>query len=371
MAFESISPSYMMLQPGRTRNFYSSISILLCFFLIICSIPSVSADSKVFRPDTDPIPNPLPLYFIAVHNEPFHGDPHQEQKLQAAYSVLREMVSRADEYGLSLTLMFTPQWGTMIGSDPEKLAEVRSWEKNGHEIALHHHSIYHSGWDGYTDYSPDEARIERLKHTKIPEPYLGTLDDMIAALAPLNPDLQSGCANDEQDKVTLPSSITYDTCSGFLNTGIPGERSIGQENGKGVNDFVIVGDVKGTEHKWLSHHIIGVFDQERVAEQEIERMSQDSVFGAITHSSQKQAEPTYKFFTYIHSRDPLGNRSRTLSEIMNEHILPEITLSNDVVNARYPNERVTYDDGGSGQADPKLRDELLPAGPKNRKLPDH
>lgn len=314
------------------------------FFIlsIILIITSGSADTLIPVKEITTNP-PLPFYFIAVHNEPFHGELQQDQKLEAAYNVLSEMVNKADTYGISLTLMFTPQWGEMIGSDPAKLSEVKSWEQNGHEIALHHHSIYHGGWDGYTDYSPEEARLERLKHTKNPEPYLGTLDDMMKALAPLHANISSGCANDERDKTVLPSTIGYDTCSGFLNTGDPGERSVGQSKGKGVNDYVIVGRVNGTEHRWLSHRIIGTREAEREAEQEMDNSNMNSVFGAVTHSNSDQAKSTYKFFEYIHAQDPAGSRSKTISEIMMEGILPEKTLSDDIINAHYPDERVTYD----------------------------
>lgn len=315
---------------------------ILFIILSISFIISPGTSEPLTSPENTTDPS-LPFYFIAVHNEPYHGAFLQEQKLKAAYAVLKEMVIKADTYGISLTLMFTPQWGKMIESDPEKLSEVKSWEQNGHEIALHHHSIYHGGWDGYTDYTPEEAQLERLKHTKNPEPYLGTLDDMMEALAPLNSNISSGCANDEQDKTVLPCTIRYDTCSGFLNTGDPGIRSDRQSQGKGVNDYIIVGTVNGTEHRWLSHRIIGTMEPEQEAEQEMTNSNVNSVFGAITHSTSEQVKATYKFFEYIHARDPTGSRSRTVSEIMEEGILPEKTLSDDIINARYSYERVTYD----------------------------
>jgi hypothetical protein len=84
-------------------------------------------------------------------------------------------------------------------------------------------------------------------------------------------------------------------------------------------------------------------EPEREAEQEMANSNVNSVFGAITHSTSEQVKATYKFFEYIHARDTTGSRSRTVSEIMEEGILPEKTLSDDIINARYSYERVTSD----------------------------
>ncbi|HWQ65394.1 MAG TPA: hypothetical protein VN372_00840 [Methanospirillum sp.] len=294
---------------------------------------------------------PSPYYFIAVHNEPYHGDIGQSKKLAKAYFVLKDMVAQADRYGIRLTLMFSPPWGALIASDPAKVADLNRWAATGHEIALHHHSIYHGGWDGYTDYTPQEAETERLKHTKTPEPYLGTLDNMVAALVPLSGDIRSGCSNDEQDKAELPDSIVYDTCSGFLNTGTPGVFVSGQGGGKGINDFIIVGNVSGIERRWVSHRMISTAALEREAELEFSQTDSNSVFGAITHSATDQAPSTYQFLEFIHAWDPDGSHSLNLTEVFQRNIIPEVKISDEIINSHQSGKQPRYDETVSDGCD--------------------
>lgn len=317
-----------------------NLILLLVFFSPASAVPELEELSShgATREIT------APYYFIAVHNEPYHGDPNPEERLKTAYRTLQEMVDYATRYGIHLTLMFTPQWGTMIGTDPEKLAEVHQWEGEGHEIALHHHSIYHGSWDGYTDYPPEYVLEERSQQTKNPEQYLGTLDDMMEELAPLSDDICSGCANDEQDKAVLPNAIRYDTCSGFLNNGQPGTRAGDQSPEKGVNVYIISGTVNGTPHSWLGHQLIGTTPLERQAEDVLKQMDSELVFGAITHSTQEQARSTYQFFEFLHQMDPKGERSVTVREVIENQLLTEVVLPDEVINATYEESRVKGDD---------------------------
>ncbi len=266
---------------------------------------------------------PPPYYFVAVHCEPT-----DEEEIARNFVVLREMVAYADAYHVKLTIMLTPQWADYIAADPTRLAEVQGWMANGHEIAAHHHSIYHSTWDGYTDFPPDVVRAQ----VRRPRPYLGTLDDYVAALRRVNPELQAGCVNDEQDKRVMPDAIVYDTCSGFSNSGEPGERNGDNVPQKGVNRFVTVGTVNGIQRKWLTHY--HVYQNPLAAFRTMMAMD-GGVYGVITHGAAGQDEPLYTFLDAVHQVDPQGAYSRTVSAVIEEGLLPEVTLPPDVVNALY------------------------------------
>ncbi len=75
----------------------------------------------------------IPYYFIAVHNvQTDKAD--LENKTEENYVYLIEVVQKADEYDIKLTLMFCEQWATFIKNDPGRLAAVNEWKENGHEI---------------------------------------------------------------------------------------------------------------------------------------------------------------------------------------------------------------------------------------------
>ena len=60
------------------------------------------------------------------------------------------------------------------------------------------------------------------------------------------------------------------------------------------------------------------------------------VYGAVTHSIQTQAEPYYAFLEFLHFKDPSGERSRTVSEIIEQGLLPEETIPEELVNSKLP-----------------------------------
>lgn len=275
-------------------------------------------------------------YFVAIHNEPHHGQVEGEQGIAADYQVLQQMVQRADGYGVRLTLMFTAQWADYISKSSSRLSEVRRWKQRGHEIAAHHHGIYHGNWDGYTDHGSEEAIAQRKKQGKQPEPYLGTLADYIKRLDQLDPDIVSGCLNDERDKTALPDEIRYDTCSGLANFGSPGQRlDDATDPAKGRNEFVTTGVVNGIERRWLAHYQICRDEQEAEAPPELDAMTV-GVYGVVTHSIADQAEPLYRFLEHLHALDPGGARSRTVRGIIEEGLLPEQSVSAAALEASSP-----------------------------------
>lgn len=271
----------------------------------------------------------IPYYFIAIHNEPHHY-PDGENLVERDYLVLKQMIEEADSYNIRLTLMFTAQWADYISQSPERLTDLESWQEQGHEIAAHHHSIYHGNWDGYTDYSDEEAIQQRVQQGRQPEPYLGTLEDYITKLKQLNPEIKSGCLNDEHDKRALPDEIIYDTCSGFANFGEPGSRLADTVAEKGNNEYVTVGTYKDIQRKWLAHYQITTPARQTAAQSVFNSMD-SGAYGAVTHSIQEQAEPYYSFLEFLHSKDPTGELSRTVTEIIEQGLLPERQIPDELL----------------------------------------
>jgi len=272
------------------------------------------------------------LYFLAIHNEPFHRD-GGEEKMQESYTILKRMVERADSCHIRLTLMFSPQWVDFLLAQPERREQLRKWKAGGHEIAAHHHSIYHGNWDGYTDYTEEEALRVRESRVRMPEKYLGTLKDFIDKLKLINPEIKSGCLNDEYDKKCLPDAIVLDTGSGFANFGTPGTREGDGRPEKGRNDFITKGKVRGIERKWLCHFQTTTVDRQYQARSVFLSMK-SGVYGSVNHSSPREEEAFNAWIDFLHSNDREGKRSRTLTDIMNAGALAEISLSEAVLTEK-------------------------------------
>ncbi|MBU4174152.1 MAG: hypothetical protein KKE90_11760, partial [Actinobacteria bacterium] len=274
----------------------------------------------------------VPYYFIAIHNEPNHV-PEGRQLIEASYLVLKEMIEKANQYNIKITLMFTPQWADYISESPQRMADLESWKQQGHEIAAHHHSIYHGNWDGYTDYSEEEAMAKRVRRGGLVEPYLGTLTDYINKLKKINPKIHSGGVNDEPDKRCMPDEIIYDTCSGFANHGDPGRREgDGATPEKGKNEYVTVGTCQDIQRRWLTHYQITTPDKQDAARAVFHSMD-SGVYGVVAHSVQSDAEEYYKFLEFLNSKDPTGVKSRTVTEVIEQGLIPERTISSDTLYA--------------------------------------
>lgn len=286
------------------------------------------------------------FYFLAIHNEPFHRD-GGEAMMEESYGVLQRMVERADRYHIKLTLMLSPQWVDFLRSRPDRMDVFRKWKASGHEIAAHHHSIYHGNWDGYTDYTKEEALREREKHTRIPEEYLGTLNDYIRKLKTLNHAIKSGCLNDEYDKKCLPDAIVYDTGSGFANFGKPGTRQNDGDPEKGKNEFITTGKVRGIERKWLCHFQTTTVERQHEAQSVFSSMK-SGVYGSVNHSSPREEQAFNAWIDYLHSHDPQGKRSRTLTEVIEAKVLPEVSLSEEVLTQKGGMRPERADSAGKG-----------------------
>ncbi len=112
-----------------------------------------------------------PETFFVVHCEP--QTPH-------LFPQLIRLVDIANRFDIPLTIEFAPQWVEMILADPQKEQRVRTWQQQGHEIAAHHHSVYHLNWDGFTNY-PDSV-IQALG--KMDE-FRGNMDAYRAVVEPI------------------------------------------------------------------------------------------------------------------------------------------------------------------------------------------
>ncbi|GEM_PF-2117435 len=173
-----------------------ALSIFLgCFF---ASVPSFFAQSP-----------PAQSFFV------IHCDPGYATNLH--FNRLRQMVDTATAHEVPLTLQFSPQWVDMILADTQKLALVRSWQAWGHEVAAHHHSIYHCYWDSLTNYPPDSIAFHQPISSNCPEGlYQGSMQSFWDALDVLAGDslLLTWSSSDEHPAVDMYPNVPYRTDGG-------------------------------------------------------------------------------------------------------------------------------------------------------------
>lgn len=269
----------------------------------------------------------LPYYFIAIHMEPEEN----LAILDSMYTALKTLVTEAEQYNMKLTIMFGHTWADYLTdqSKPERQEQLEKW-KLKHEVSSHHHSIYHPyQWDGYSHLNESDALIERAKSktTQTPEIYKGSMQDYMAKIKKIDPNIKSGCLNEERSKAYIPKEIIYLTCSGYQNFGEAGTYAPSDINvKKGINEFISVSQVDGINRKWLAH-------ASNISQGELEETKaqfsaiQSGVYGVVTHGfkdeNRDEITPLINFMKYINEKDPQGFNSKTVSEVIQNNLIPE------------------------------------------------
>ena len=263
------------------------------------------------------------LHFAAIHCDPGSGAAPELQ-----YENLERMVARADQLSMRLTIMLTPQWADYISAAPARTSALDEWRQRGHEIAGHHHSVYHPGtWDGYSDLTEAERaqalgpRGRLLEHT-------GSLVDLENILLSLIPDLISGCANGETDKRSIPASFRYDTCPGFYTSYSQplGTRLDGSDPLAGQNDFMLSGWINGREHLFLNHGLISApfIAGSKAAYDAYEQ----GVWGVVVHTKDADVSALDEWLTHVAGAP--RSRSVTVREAVESNAVPTLSLDPEV-----------------------------------------
>lgn len=148
-----------------------------------------------------------PTTFFAVHCEAGTANPPM-------WDALTRFVAMADRYGAKLTLMFNPQWAEFIVPDKERFERVKTWQKNGHEVAVHYHNVVHGNWNGYTNCKDERCTRDRRYRGTVPEmmtllQQLAAPDTMLTMC--MGPDARWDSLSEvEIDEQDYPDGILYD-----------------------------------------------------------------------------------------------------------------------------------------------------------------
>ena len=217
-----------------------------------------------------------PATFFAVHCEAGTANP-------VMWDALTRFVAMADRYSAKLTLMFNPQWAEFICPDKERFDRVKSWQKNGHEVAVHYHNVVHGDWNGHTNRQDERYTRDRR--------YRGTVPEMMASLQKLaapdtmltmcmGPDARWDSLNEvEIDETDYPDGIVYDVDG--MDVGLTP---------------LMKTKFKGRDLFHLKHHF---FAPDRRAEhldkikEEFRRAKPGEVLGVVTHEGDFARSPEF------------------------------------------------------------------------------
>lgn len=88
--------------------------------------------------------------FLAIHFE-VGGHTKSLEYQKTLWPAAIDLVALADQYKANLTLQFNPQWAEYILQDRNNFNLLKQWQKQSHEVGLHHHGYDHGDWNGYTN----------------------------------------------------------------------------------------------------------------------------------------------------------------------------------------------------------------------------
>ncbi len=268
-----------------------------------------------------------PSTFFAIHFEPRSGKAEY-------FETLKELINDANTYNIKLTLQFTPSWAKMILADSAKIAYLRKWQDQGHEVAAHHHGAYH-GWeaDGYSSLSQDDykaARIEvhdqsssqqqdiqeTVRNSGLGESYMGDMNDFVEIFDQL--------IGDKTLKVMTmaPTDAAIDWLSDFIysidNLKMNGSKPEIVDGALVTPVSVVHNKIAVTE---MSMQYINSDAQLSRAESDYNGTTSSSqIIGVVTHLDDYYYNDTYVlgWMKFVNGKDPTGASSKTVSEILDE-----------------------------------------------------
>ncbi|MBF0430087.1 MAG: T9SS type A sorting domain-containing protein [Fibrobacteria bacterium] len=280
-----------------------------------------------------------PYYFFAIHNEPVKA----LDKIAESVSTLNFMADYAAERHIKLTLMISVSTAIFLGkTDPERTQLIK-WKSQGHEIGGHHHAPHHPGvWDGFTSQSANDvlvyresflqAQIDSGKSTydgQFDFDYQGDLDSFMDVLdSNLGEKIITGCYNEEKEKRELPDAVLYTTCLGLPTSNSNNPITQNPAFYAAFSQWIAVASFGDIERKAISNSLNKEDENNTELIKIFTRMTlldnpAGFVFGAVNHSNVEEKDNFVKLLDVISSSDPAGVKSRTVSEIINQQLLPE------------------------------------------------
>ena len=260
----------------------------------------------------DCYPENLPYVVIAIHYE-YHFDGVEMER----------MVKLADEYKLKLSLFFWPVVAKEILADPANIDRVKDWVLRGHEIGIHTQGLY----------APNTPCDENVCW----KPEYATMYDQLAQLVGQTKGIQAGTLGQ------MDATIGYSNGAGYVDTLPLTYKYEFGERPEGRNSKILKDEYSGRTIYRLAAKAGHTKDFDKMMQHT--SLLPGEVFGFIYHSEPDFVIPgfdwdvkdTYIYdtvipndFKYFYEKDPTGSRSKTVSEVMEEQIIPKNKIMENV-----------------------------------------
>ena len=201
----------------------------------------------------------------------------------------------------------------MVLDDASKVNIVKGWERNGHELAAHHHGVRHpGGWDGYSNLPMDDIIELRTQsyHPNWPDKYLGNMNDYMAVLNQLmSPKVM--CMGPDVD-YDWPSQIPYsvegvhESSSGYLTEKTYNHNKVYELPFRYIKQQA---DIEIAETEYLESQV-------------------DESVGVVLHPKQylENVEGVEGWFQFLRENDPEVKYTKTASWIIENYLSKGITI---------------------------------------------
>ena len=231
------------------------------------------------------------------------------------FDTAKKLVQKANDYGFHLTLAFNPQWAEYILLDNEKVNLIKLWQKQGHEIAFHHHSINHPDWNGYSN---DPSAI----NSSIP--FLGNVDAGLDFVKNLAAPSNVTTAMIGGLPIDMPQS--YENTSEDLIFSSGNQYSSFERYGKlrSLKPYNIIKS-NGAKITYVTHRQLTSILQDYTVNEALEifkteynNIQDDEIYGIVFHCyDYHEAEETYNnWFEFIKNN---GDTIKTIDEVVSDY----------------------------------------------------
>jgi len=234
----------------------------------------------------------VPYSFLAVH---FEIDPTTKEAADKWQNMVT-MVDLANEHNVPLTIMFWPGSAEYALASSERMAQVRAWQAQGHEIGIHNQGCYNDGECKGSASCHQES--DNLLYEQLAGNYTIKSGTTVCALN-LFPTYQYEGGGRPDGRSAVGINYTYDPAP---------EHEIYGLNMK-------AGYAGGTQIKISQYNTL----------------NKDEIYGFANHGEGDAGNiggtvELKEWLNFLYEKDPEGKKRMTLSDIMEKHILPNQLL---------------------------------------------
>jgi len=232
----------------------------------------------------------VPWSFFAVHFEVDNSG--KDPSLSAdVWQNMVNTVELANQYNVPLTIMFWPGSAQYALASPERIAQVREWQAQGHEIGIHNQGCYGTDSDDSSAFhkESDNALYEQLAGNYTIKS--GTTSCALNLISTYK--YEGGGRPDGRSAVAIKYS--YDLAP---------EHEI-----YGLN--IKAGYANGTSIKIAQYNTL----------------NKDEIYGFVNHGEGDAGNrggtvELKEWLLFLYEKDPEGKKRMTLSDIMEKYVLP-------------------------------------------------